>query len=61
LYKNPASIALAKLDDVNYKFMMRENGGKLMKLIVHKINMADFRQGSKLIENKWILFKQHQS
>jgi vacuolar protein sorting-associated protein 13A/C len=56
LFKNPASIALAKLKRVNYKFMMRENGGKLMKLIVEEVNLADFRMKSKLLENKWILF-----
>lgn len=43
LYKNPASIAIGKLEGVNFKFMMRESGGKLMKLIVEKINLADFR------------------
>jgi vacuolar protein sorting-associated protein 13A/C len=32
LYKNPASIAVAKLETLNYQFMMRENGGKFMRL-----------------------------
>jgi len=43
LYKNPASIAVAKLKNVSFKFNMRESGGKIMKLIVEKINLADFR------------------
>ena len=56
LYKNPASVALGKLNRVNYKFYMRESGGKLMKLIIEKINLADFRMGSKVSNNKWVLF-----
>ena len=43
LYKNPASVALIKLKGLNYKFFMRESGGKLMKLTLEKINVADFR------------------
>lgn len=57
LYKNPASIALIKLKSVNYRFFMRENGGKLMKLLIQKINIADFRLDSLLQDNKWVLFR----
>ena len=58
LYKNPAYVCFAKLKRVNFKFMMRESGGKLMKLIVEKINLADFREGSLLHTNKWVLFRE---
>jgi hypothetical protein len=52
-------VAFAKLKRVSYKFFMRESGGKLMKIIVEKINLADFRQGSCLQGNKWVLFREH--
>jgi len=48
LYKNAASLAFGKLKRVNYKFYMRENGGKLMELVIEKINLADFRENSLL-------------
>jgi hypothetical protein len=48
LYKNAASVAFGKLKRVNYKFYMRENGGKLMELVIEKINLADFREGTLL-------------
>jgi hypothetical protein len=50
-------VCIAKLKKVNFKFMMRESGGKLMKLVVEKLNLADFREGSLLHTNKWVLFR----
>lgn len=48
LYKNAASVAFAELGQLNFQFMMRENGGKLMKLSVKKLNLSDFRESSTL-------------
>ncbi|CAD8085165.1 unnamed protein product [Paramecium sonneborni] len=56
LYKNPASIAIAKLETLNYQFMMRENGGKFMKLSVQQLTLSDFRKSSTMKHSKEILF-----
>lgn len=58
LYKNQASVALCKLKNVNFKFFLREGGGKLMKLLVETVNMADLRLDSLLHLNKWVLFRE---
>lgn len=57
LFKNPASVGFTKIKNVNYKFYMRENGAKLMKLYVETINLKDFRQRSKLLVSRRVLFK----
>ncbi|CAK73960.1 unnamed protein product (macronuclear) [Paramecium tetraurelia] len=56
LYKNPASIAIAKLQTLNYQFMMRENGGKFMRLSVQQLTLSDFRKSSTMKHSKEILF-----
>ena len=60
LSKNPASIAFIRINQLTYLFMMRENGGKIMKLQAKKFKLADIRQQSlfkKDMNQKWIIFR----
>ena len=56
MFKNPASLGLAKIKNTVYLFYMKENGAKLQKLFVGTINLLDFRENSKLSKNKRVVF-----